>query len=228
MVEHQKKAAGEKAVEEIHSGMTIGLGSGSTVHYSILKIGKDILTGKLKNIRAIPSSNHTEALAKQVGIPLVSFEDFQTIDVTIDGADEVDENLNLIKGGGAAHLREKVLAQISEKFIIVVDESKLSKKLGERWSVPLEVIKFSYPTIISFILANKGKPILRKSEKGTPIITDEGNYIIDANFGVIQKPYELSAKLESRAGIVEHGLFLDLTSKVIVAGKEGLKILERS
>ncbi|MDX1701820.1 MAG: ribose 5-phosphate isomerase A, partial [Melioribacteraceae bacterium] len=220
--------AGEKAVEEIQSGMTIGLGSGSTVYHTILKIGEAIKSGKLQNIRAIPSSDHTESVAKKVGIPMVTFKDYQSIDLTIDGADEVDENLNLIKGGGAAHLREKVLVQISEKFVVVIDESKLSKNLGEKWSVPLEVIKFAFPAIARFVENNDGIPILRKSKEDKPVITDEGNYIIDANFGVIHNPFQLAEKLESKAGIVEHGLFLNLASKIIVAGEEGLKIIEKS
>jgi ribose 5-phosphate isomerase A len=227
-MEKDKKAAGEKAVEEIRSGMTIGLGSGSTVYYTILKMGEEIKKGKLVNIRGIPSSTHTQILAEKVGIPLGSLEDFSKIDLTIDGADEVDENLNLIKGGGAAHLREKVLVQISEKFLVVVDESKLSKKLGEKRSIPLEVIKFACPVIMSFVKKNNGNPSLRLSSGNRPVITDEGNYIIDADFGIIHDPYHLASKLESRAGIVEHGLFLDLASKVIVAGTAGIDILEKS
>lgn len=226
-MDKKKKAAGEKAVEEIRSGMTIGLGSGSTVYYTMLKIGEEIKAGNLQNIRAIPSSTHTQILAGQVGIPLGSFEDSNKIDLTVDGADEVDENLNLIKGGGAAHLREKVLVQMSEKFVVVVDESKLSAKLGEKRSVPLEVIKFAYPVIMSFVKRNNGNPKLRLSTENKPVITDEGNYIIDADFGIIHDPYQLADILESRAGIVEHGLFLDLTSKIIVAGDTGLNVLEK-
>lgn len=228
MIEQNKKAAGEKAVEEIHSGMTIGLGSGSTVYYTILKLGDVLKKGMLKNVRAIPSSTQTQILAEKVGIPLASFKECQAIDVTIDGADEVDENFNLIKGGGAAHLREKVLVQMSEKFVVVADESKLSKNIGSKWPVPIEVIQFAYPVVMSFVKKNNGQPVLRKSVQNSPIITDEGNFIIDANFGVIHNPYELAGRLESKAGIVEHGLFLGLASKIILAGKDGFNILERS
>jgi len=224
-LEKFKKQAAEKAVEEIESGMVVGLGSGSTVYFAIHKLAEAIRTRELINIVAIASSLQTEKLAKKLGIPLITFQEKQSIDLTIDGADEVDKYLNLIKGGGAAHLREKILIQASNKFVAVVDESKLSTKLGEKWAVPLEVVKFAYPVIESFIESLNGEPDLRKYDNGTPVITDEGNYIIDANFGIIQNPFELADKLENKAGIVEHGLFLRLTSKVIVAGKDGIKVL---
>ncbi|MCB0729910.1 MAG: ribose-5-phosphate isomerase RpiA [Ignavibacteriae bacterium] len=227
MNEEFKKLAAEKAVEEIESGMVVGLGSGSTVFYAIQKLAQEIRTGNLLNIVAIASSIQTEKLANKLDIPLITFHDKQKIDVTIDGADEVDKYLNLIKGGGAAHLREKILVQASDKFIVVIDDSKLSNKLGEKWAVPVEVIKFASPVISSFIESINGEPNLRTYESGIPVLTDEGNYIIDANFGVIQNPFELAEKLENRAGIVEHGLFLRLSSKVIVAGQDGIKILEK-
>ncbi|MCB0752338.1 MAG: ribose-5-phosphate isomerase RpiA, partial [Ignavibacteriae bacterium] len=220
MNEEFKKFAAEKAVEEIESGMVVGLGSGSTVFYANQKLAQEIRTGNLLNIVAIASSIQTEKLANKLDIPLITFHDKQKIDVTIDGADEVDKYLNLIKGGGAAHLREKILVQASDKFIVVIDDSKLSNKLGEKWAVPVEVIKFAYPVIASFIESINGEPNLRTYESGIPVLTDEGNYIIDANFGVIQNPFELAEKLENRAGIVEHGLFLRLSSKVIVAGQD--------
>jgi len=227
MYEEFKKLAGEKAVEDIESGMTVGLGTGSTVFYAIHRLAEAIRTGELLDIVAIPSSVQTEKLANELNIPLISFHDKQSIDLTIDGADEVDKYLNLIKGGGASHLREKILIQASEKFVAIVDESKLSTKLGEKWAVPIEVVKFAYPLIEAFIDTINGEPNLRRYEGGTPVITDEGNYIIDSNFGVIQNPFELAEKLENKAGIVEHGLFLRLTTKVIVASKEGIKILQK-
>lgn len=226
MNEVYKKQAGEKAAQEIESGMLIGLGSGSTVYFTICKLSEALKTGELTNIYAIPSSISTQKLAENLEIPLLTFNEKQRIDLTIDGADEVDEHLNLIKGGGGAHLKEKILVQASDKFIVVVDESKISKKLGEKWRVPIEVIKFSYPVIKSFIESINGKPELRKLQDGSPILTDEGNYIIDANFGIIKNPAELAEKLDSRAGIVEHGLFLGYVHKLIIAGKNGLSILK--
>lgn len=228
MDEDFKKLAAEKAVDEIESDMIVGLGTGSTVFYAIHKLAQEIRTGRLSNIAAIASSRQTEKLANKLNIPLITFHDKQTIDITIDGADEVDKYLNLIKGGGGAHLREKVVIQASKKFIVVVDDSKISEKLGEKWSVPLEVIKFAYPLIEQYIELINGKPDLRRYDNGSPVITDEGNYIIDANFGVIQNPFEIAEKLESKAGIVEHGLFLRVASKVIIGGTEGIEIKERN
>ena len=222
-----KKQAAEKAVEEIESGMVIGLGSGSTFYFALQKIGSLIKTGELKDITAIPSSINSEKIARELDIPLITFKEKQEIDITIDGADEVDKYLNLIKGGGAAHLREKVIAQASKKLIIVVDESKLSEKLGTNWAVPVEVLQFAYPLEQKFLESINGKPTLRVYQTGEPVVTDEGNFILDTNFGIIQNPFELAEKLENRAGIVEHGLFLRLTSKVIVAGTDGIKILEK-
>ncbi len=226
-MEEFKKIAAEKAVEEVKSGMVVGLGTGSTVFYAIQKLAEEIRTGSLIDIVAIASSTQSEKLANKLNIPIISFHEEQEIDLTIDGSDEVDKYLNLIKGGGAAHLREKILVQASKKFIVVVDESKLSNKLGEKWSVPIEVVKFAYPVIEKYIEDINGKPVLRTYENGSPVVTDEGNYIIDGNFGIIQNPFELAEKLESKAGIVEHGLFLHLASKVIVAGKNGIQILDK-
>lgn len=222
-----KQAAGEEAVKEIKPGMVVGLGTGSTAYFAILKLAQELRTGALDNIVAISSSLQTEKLANKLKIPLISFQEKQTIDVTIDGADEVDKYLNLIKGGGGAHLREKILVQASEKFIVVVDESKISKRLGEKWAVPVEVVKFAYPVVAKYIESINGIPSLRTYENGTPVLTDEDNYIIDANFGVIQNPFEIAEKLENKAGIVEHGLFLRVATKVIVAGINGIKILEK-
>ena len=227
MNEKSKKLAGERAVDEIESGMKIGLGTGSTVYYSIIKLGELIKSSKISDVMCVPSSKRTEKLANELNIPICTFEDVQEIDLTIDGADEVDKYLNLIKGGGAAHLREKIVVQASKKFIVVVDESKMSDKLGQKWSVPLEVVKFAHPLIAKFVVDLNGEPELRKYESGEPVLTDENNYIIDANFGIIQNPFELADKLENKAGIVEHGLFLRAATKVIVAGENGIRVLER-
>jgi ribose 5-phosphate isomerase A len=226
--EELKQQAAHKAVEEIQSGMVIGLGTGSTVFYALQKIAELIKIGELENIVGIPSSKQTEKIANELKIPLTTFEENKVIDITIDGADEVDKYSNLIKGGGGALLREKILAQASKKLIIVIDESKLSPKLGTRWAVPIEVIKFAYPLEMEFLTTLAGEPELRMYENlEEPLLTDEGNYIIDTNFGVIGNPLELASKLENRAGIVEHGLFLRMASKIIVAGEDGIKIMEK-
>ncbi len=222
-----KIQAAEKAVEQIKSGYIIGLGTGSTANFAIMKIAELLKEGKLNNIVGIPTSNTTEELSISLGIPLASFENIQEIDLTIDGADEVDEELNLIKGGGGALLREKVVAQASKREIIVVDESKISKQLGEKWHVPVEVLKFSFQLEKRFLESLGASVVLRKADDGNPYVTDENNYILDANFGIISSPRELAHKLEARAGIVEHGLFIDLVSEIIVASTTGIRTISK-
>ncbi len=220
-----KKIAAEKAVEFVKPGMILGLGTGSTVHYALLKLGELISQGKLAETKGIPTSEETREKAKKLGISVTDFEHHQTIDLTIDGADEVDESLNLIKGGGGALLREKIVAQASRERIYIVDKSKLSNKLGEKWSVPIEVIKFAYKSVEKHLIEIGGKPELRLTKNGTPFITDEGNFILDTNFGIIESPENLAEKLNAIAGVVEHGLFLNLTDKLIVAFEDKVEIL---
>lgn len=222
-----KKQAAEKAVEQVESGMVLGLGTGSTTNHAIEKIAELLKSGKLNDIQGIPTSNATKELAEKLEIPLTTFDEVQEIDLTIDGADEVDEKLNLIKGGGGALLREKVVAQASKRVIIIVDESKLSKNLGEKWHVPTEVLKFAVELEKIYLEAFGAEVWLRKNKEGDPYVTDEGNYILDSNFGVIESPRDLDIKLDLRAGIVEHGLFIGLASEVIVASTEGIKSLKK-
>ncbi len=237
-----KKLAAEKAAEEISSGMIVGLGTGSTVQFTLEKISTKIKNGELKNIRCIPSSNNTEKEALRLGIPLTNFGELimnngelrindqnslsiinyqLSIDITIDGADEVDESLNLIKGGGGALLREKILAQASKRLVIIVDESKLSKHLGTKWSVPVEVIQFAASVEQKYLESLGAKVLQRKNADGKDYITDENNFILDANFGEIKNPEELAVLLNQRAGIVEHGIFIGMTSELICAMNDG-------
>jgi len=227
-MENLKKAAAEEAVKYVKSGMVVGLGTGSTTYFAIKKIGELIKGKELTDIIGIPSSVQSEELSKRFNIPLTTFDKYTEIDITIDGADEVDENLNLIKGGGGALLREKVLAQATKKEIIIVDESKLSEVLGTKWAVPIEIIRFALNVESKFLESIGGKPKLRISENNKPFITDEGNYILDTNFGKIENPEILAQQIENRAGIVEHGLFIHLTSEVIVATNEGIKKIVRN
>ncbi|MEM3092051.1 MAG: ribose-5-phosphate isomerase RpiA, partial [Candidatus Pacearchaeota archaeon] len=186
-------------------------------------------------IYGIPTSNKTRELAVQLGIPVISLNECyklsnrqKPIDITIDGADEVDSELNLIKGGGGALLREKVIAQNTKSFLVVVDESKLSNKLGERFFVPVEVLQFAFESEKSFLESLGAKVNLRKNND-EPFLTDEGNFILDVEFGRIENPYELSSVLNERAGIVEHGIFLNnLVDKVYCSSNTGLKILSVS
>lgn len=212
-----KQAAAEKAVSFVESGMVVGLGVGSTAIFAVRKIGAMIRVGELKDIVGIACSLSVEEEATKAGIPLTDLGQNPIIDLTIDGADEVDPDLNLIKGGGGALFREKIVAQASKREIIIVDENKLSPALGTNWPLPIEVNPFGWETHIDFLKTLGGEPNLRINEDGTTYITDQNNYIIDCDFGPIDNPTNLSNTLNNRVGIVEHGLFLGLATDVIVA-----------
>ncbi|MFV9675318.1 MAG: ribose-5-phosphate isomerase RpiA [Anaerolineales bacterium] len=222
-----KKIAGEKAVEYVESGMVVGLGYGSTAIHALRLIGELIRRGELDGIQAIPTADLIAEEARRAGIPLTSLEEHPRIDVTIDGADEVDPTLNLIKGGGGALLREKIVAQASTLNIIVVDEQKLSPVLGTNFDLPVEIIPFGRRSMEEYLRSLGAESQLRTKTDGTPFVTDSGNYILDGHFGPIDDPYALSAELKNKAGIVEHGLFLDLASEVIIAAGDGIRSLKR-
>jgi ribose 5-phosphate isomerase A len=224
-VEAQKRQAAERAVEFVEPGMVVGLGHGSTALFAVRRIAELISRGDLTEVVGVPCSKAVEAEAERLGIPLTDLEDHPVVDLTIDGADEVDPDLNLIKGGGGALLREKIVAQASRREVIVVDEAKLSPVLGTRWPVPIEVLRFGWRPELEF-LSNLGvNADLRLWDHDTPFESDQGNFILDANFGPIDQLQELAATLDGRAGIVGHGLFLGLATEVVVAGSEGLRIL---
>ncbi len=223
-----KQQAAVRAVEMIESGMVIGLGTGSTATFAVKQIAVRLKSGNLENITGIPSSTRTKILAQDLKIPLVSFDQEQQIDITIDGADEVDPDLNLIKGGGGALLREKVVAQASRRNIIIVDESKMSPQLGTHWAVPIEVIDFACRVEENFLKSLGAAVVIRSRADGGSFRTDQNNLILDADFGQIADPEKLAALLQSRAGIVEHGLFLGLAGDVIVAKADGIQHLSRN
>lgn len=225
--EKLKQEAAHHAVGFIKSGMVVGLGTGSTAAFAVMRIAERLKSRDLKNIVGIPTSIRTEKLARELEIPLCGLDAQPAIDVTIDGADEVDEDLNLIKGGGGALLREKVVAQASRRNIIVVDESKLSLRLGTRWALPVEVIPFATKAEENFLKSLGAAVTLRLDAQGQPYKTDQHNYILDANFGQMADPNRLAAKLNERAGIVEHGLFLGLAGDVIVAAQDEIRHLKR-
>ncbi len=226
-VENLKKQAAEKAVEFIKSDMVIGLGTGSTAAFALQRIAELLKSGELKNILGIPSSVQTAKEALKLGIPLTTFDDHPAIDITIDGADEVDPQLNLIKGGGGALLREKILAQFSKRVIIIVDESKLSPVLGTKYPLPVEVLPFAWRPEALYLESLGAKITLRQQEDGNVYHTDQDNFILDCQFGEIKEPETLAAKLQQRAGIMAHGLFLGMASEVIVAGEKGIRHLTR-
>ncbi|MFB3148330.1 MAG: ribose-5-phosphate isomerase RpiA [Thermodesulfobacteriota bacterium] len=223
-----KKEAAISAVDFVESAMVLGLGTGSTTLFALEELGKRLKEGRLKDIVGICSSIQTEKRAKDLGIPIITFDEKQELDLTIDGADEVDPQLNLIKGGGGALLREKVLAQSSKRNIMIVDESKLSPMLGTRFPVPIEVIPFAWMPVANFIKSLGGDPVLRKKDDEKPYTTDQNNYILDSNFGPISNLDELAHKLGQEAGIVEFGLFLGTASEIIVATSNGIRYQKRN
>ena len=222
-----KQQAADHAVTAVESGMILGLGSGSTATLAIRRIGAMLGDGRLRDIAGVPTSSVIADVARAAGIPLTTLDEHPRLDLTIDGADEVDPALNLIKGGGGALLREKIVAQATAREIIIVDESKLSPQLGVKWAVPIEVVTFGWQAQARYLEELGGAPVLRRTARGEPLVTDHGNYILDTNFGPIDDLDSLTRTLEGRAGIVEHGIFLGLASEVIVAGSTGIRRLTR-
>jgi ribose 5-phosphate isomerase A len=225
--EKYKQQAAERAVEFVQSGMVIGLGGGSTAIYAVRHIANLLQSGRLQNIFGVPCSLKVEAEACRLGLPLTSLEEHPIIDLTIDGADEVDDNLNLIKGRGGALLREKIVARASRREMIVVDESKLSQMLGSRAPVPVEALPFGWSLQASYLESLGAQVKLRKNEDGSIYLTDQNNYILDGHFGPIAHLEKLAEQLRSRAGILEHGLFLNLATDLIVAGKNGVRHIQK-
>jgi ribose 5-phosphate isomerase A len=222
--EAQEKAeAATRAVEFVQSGMKVGLGTGSTAIFATRRIAELLKTGKLRDIVAFATSKATDAEARRLGIPMLPDDLPSDLDVTIDGADEVDPDMNLIKGGGGALLREKIVAQVSTREIIVVDETKPSPRLGTHWPVPIEVLPFAWRSQARFLESLGAKYTIRKNHDGTQFVTDSGNMILDCHFGPIADAPQLAAALSARAGIVEHGLFIGLATDLIVASASGIR-----
>lgn len=226
-IQEQKQRAAHHVVNLIESDMVVGLGSGSTATIAIERLGERLRAGALHNIVAIPTSEVTANLAQKHQIPLTTLEQHPTIDLTFDGADEVDPNLNLIKGGGGALLREKIVAQASRREVIIVDEAKLVSQLGTRWFIPVEVVPFGWRTQQIYLEGLGAEVELRSTPSGNAFLTDQGNYILDAQFGVIPDAFALARQLNDRVGIVEHGLFLDLATEVIVGLDDRVRILQK-
>ena len=218
-----KEAAAQAAAEQLHDGMIVGLGSGTTAALAVAAIGKRVKDG-LKII-GIPTSEKTAAQARLLDIPLSTLEENPSIDVTIDGADEIETStLNLSKGGGGNLLREKIVAFASSRMIIVADESKLVVRLGSR-AVAVEVITFGWKTTAKRLEQIGAHPTLRLSAKGEAFLTDDGNYILDCAFGLMQAPALLQEKLDSVVGVVEHGLFVGIAQQVFLGGPAGVRVL---
>jgi ribose 5-phosphate isomerase A len=222
-----KEEAARRAVQFVHSGMRVGLGTGSTAVFATRLIAELLRKGELKDIVAFATSKATAEEAARLGIPMLPEDLPEDLDVTIDGADEVDPEMNLIKGGGGALLREKIVAQVSEREIIVVDESKPSPCLGTHWPVPVEVIPFGWLAQARYLESLGARYTIRRNHDGTQFVTDSGNMILDCHFGPIAEVRQLAAALNSRAGIVEHGLFIGLATDLIVAGAGGVQYRRR-
>lgn len=208
---NEKQLVGEKAVEYIRDGMVVGLGTGSTAYYTIKKLGE--LVRKGLNIKGIPTSEQTAALAVKQGITLLDFKEVKQIDVAIDGADEFDADLNLIKGGGGALLREKIIANAASTFIVIADSSKGEEKLGA-FPLPIEIVTFGAEMTSKKIAELGCEPKLRLNGN-QPFITDNGNYILDCDFKLIESPEELEWQLNMIPGVVENGLFVNMADKLI-------------
>ena len=224
--QRQKQNAANHAATYVTSGMVIGLGTGATATLFVRRLAERLAAGELQDIVGIPTSQSIAQEAKQLAFPLSTLEEHPVLDLTVDGADEVDEWLNLIKGGGGALLREKIVAQASKREVIIVDEAKLSPQLGSKWHVPVEVVTFGWRTQFEY-LESLGATVELRQQGEQPLVTDQGNYILDANFGVISDPPALADLLKRRVGIVEHGLFINIASEVIVGTEEGVRILKR-
>lgn len=222
-IKREKELAAKEAVKFVKDEQIVGLGTGSTAYFAIAEIGKMVAGGL--QINAIPTSEATEKQAESLGIKLVSIDDVDRIDVTIDGTDEFDAKLNLIKGGGGALLKEKMVAKITKKQIIIADSSKKVEKLGA-FKIPVEVLPFTSDYACKRIEEFGGKCKIRRKDSEI-FLTDEKNYIIDADFGLIENPYEISNKLNNVEGVVCNGLFLDLADIVIMGVGDEIEIFEK-
>ena len=212
-----KRMAAEKAVEYVRDGMTVGLGTGSTAYWAIRKIGERVKEGL--TIKAAATSVSSEKLARELGIPLIPFAEIEAIDLTIDGADEVDGDWNLIKGGGGALLREKIVAAASKTFIVVVDESKPVSRLGA-FPLPVELVPFGHEMTLRKLRALGCEPAIRTVD-GKRFVTDNGNYIADCRFGRIDRPDALHIAINMIPGVVDNGLFVRMATRVIVGYRDG-------
>jgi len=223
-----KRAAAESAAQLVQDGMVVGLGTGSTAEFFVQALARRLSNERLR-ISGIPTSEHTAELARDLKIPLTTFAEHSRIDLTVDGADEVElRTLSLIKGQGGALLREKIVAKASDRMVVVADETKVSEKLGTLASVPVEIVQFGWQVTLKRLGELGGNAILRLGADRTPLVTDGGNYIADCAFGPMENPKETAHHLDHVVGAIEHGMFLGFAREVIVGGRNGTKILKRS
>jgi len=225
--EEAKRRVALEAVKHVKDGFTVGLGSGSTAAYVIQEIGKKIRHEGLR-VLGVPTSHQAMMLAVHHGVPLTTLDEHPELDLAIDGADQVDRELNLIKGGGGALTREKIVASAAKQFVIVADETKLVKRLGTNHPVPVEVLPFALPTVVAKMRKLGGKPVLREGKgKVGAVVTDNGNFVVDVDFGPIRAPKELDLKLKSISGVIENGLFVGMADIVYLGKPDGVEKLVR-
>jgi ribose 5-phosphate isomerase A len=215
--DEMKAAAGRAAAALVQDGMRLGLGTGSTVSYFLEEVGRR----GIKNLHAVPTSTRTADKARALGITLLEpFEDFESLDLAVDGADEVNPKGELIKGGGGAHLWEKLVALAAREFVVIVDETKLVDKLG-KFPLPVEVVPFGWKRVQKTLTDMGGKPKRRLGADGQPFRTDSNNYLLDCDFGLIDNPTVLGASLKNLYGVVDSGLFIDIARRAIVGKRDG-------
>ncbi len=225
-VDGAKRRAAEAAAQHIKSGTVIGLGTGSTAKHLIQIVGSYLSAGRLTDIQGVPTSIQTSADAKEGGIPLTTLDDHPELTLSIDGADLIDGNLNALKGGGGALLREKIVASASKTYILIADERKIVEKLGTGFPLPIEILPFSAAPAADRVRELGATVILRRGKLG-PVITDNGNFILDADFGPIDDPAGLELELKSIPGVLETGLFLGYADLAYVGTLDGVRKLER-
>ena len=222
--EHEKRLAAAKSLEFVRDGMCLGLGSGSTAAIMLQMLGERVRDGL--HVTGVPTSEASRRLAERAGITLLGFDEVSELDLTIDGADEVDADLHLIKGGGGALLREKIVASFSRRVIIIVDSSKRVERLGA-FPLPVEVVSFAWRPIAERLQGLGAVSHLRTDEAGTPAMTDEGNWILDCDFGLIDDPPALAQMLNAIPGVMEHGLFVGLADVLVVGQRTDVLVIER-
>lgn len=226
--ELKKRLAGMRALEVVGDGMRIGLGTGSTVAHFLAFLAEKLNRGSLRGIVCVPTSLWTADRCRSLGIPLTSLSEHPELDVTIDGADEVDPDLNLIKGLGGALLREKMVAQASKRLVIIADDGKLVDRLGTKSPLPVEVVQFGWEIHGSFLEELGARPVVRVRTDGQPLTTDNGNYILDCHFdGGIDDPEGLERALQARAGVVETGLFLGMTRAALIGNARSVDVMTK-
>lgn len=223
--ERMKQLACQRAAQEVQDGMVLGLGTGTTVYYFLQELGHMVREGL--RIAGVPTSLQTTQLATQLAIPLTTLDEHPELDLAVDGADEVDDDLNLIKGAGGALLREKIVAASAARFLVVVDDSKIVRQLGARFPVPVEVVPFGHIPATRALEGLGARVTLRRGAEGRMRLSDNGNYLLDCHFGPIADPVALQQQLLAIPAVIDSGLFIDMTDTVLIGHAEGVRWLDR-